>query len=151
MALSLDCIGKPYESCMDVAGGLRALLVRPALALVRRPSRFPRALALGVVELLKALLLVLLNSSSKAMQAWAKDFPMKVLQDARAELDEMAMWWRRHASATLIAGKALEAFNVAWRGPRGHTLIISARAICVAARKEEGRLARDDSAVEPAD
>lgn len=72
VALSLDCIGKPYESFTDLVGALHALLVRPALTLIRKPSRFPRVLLGGLVELLKALLLVVFNSVSKLLRAWAK-------------------------------------------------------------------------------
>jgi hypothetical protein len=38
VALSLDCIGKPYETLTDLAGGLHALLVRPLVTLCRRPA-----------------------------------------------------------------------------------------------------------------
>ena len=106
--LSLDCIGKPFESITDLIGALHAarathtramlttpvcihsaqctthatascacgcrhaLLIAPLLTLIRRPARFPRALALGLLEALKAVVRVVFNMAAKVLQAWAK-------------------------------------------------------------------------------
>ena len=64
--LSLDCIGKPYESLMDLAGAVHALL-RP-FSLLRRPHRFPRALLAGVAEALKIIVRVVFNAIAKILQ-----------------------------------------------------------------------------------
>ena len=77
--LSLDCIGKPYESITDLLGGLHSLLVAPILTLARRPARFPRHTLVGLLEALKALVRVLFNMTSKVLQAWAKGIAVLTL------------------------------------------------------------------------
>lgn len=85
VALSLDCIGKPYESVTDLAGGLYALLVKPSLALVRRPARFPRVLLFGFVEFFTAIVHVVFNIASKVLMAWANGIAILALDEAFAQ------------------------------------------------------------------
>ena len=77
--LSLDAVGKPYESLMDLFSAAHALLVKPVLTLARRPARFPRTVLFGVLEALKSIVRVLCNMVSKMLQAWAKGIAVLTL------------------------------------------------------------------------
>jgi len=102
VAVSLDVIGKPYESMTDTFHALHAFLVAPALALVREPAAFVPKLLLGLSEVLKVMVRVPFNAMSKILQSWAKGVSLLTLDPAFAQRRQQTMEFR--PAAHLLEG-----------------------------------------------